>query len=449
MIAPDSPSAPTRGMAGGNDNTQAIIHTFDGLTWQTAWCNPPNDHNPTIRQNPSKVYSVDIMEPSEISWYGGFFTYKSIKYAMILYDDANGVQWAGMPFPLNGRNVYHRPVKSVDFSSDTMGWAVGDGEASGKLSVLYQYPFPNFTLESSPDFRTIMPGEATTFSLGLNPFGGFSADVSFDIPAFYLPPGITADVTPSTINGEEIATVTFSSSPSTSLGVYDIPVFAYSTFRSGDNDIPVIRVFFLHLTVTNHPIYNVSPLHGPSGTIVTINGANFGSDPGAGNRGTPQNHVILAGAPLPDASVLSWSNTQITARVPDSVVLYPDGPVLGEVSVYSNGEQGNVDFQFQLENYINQISYAVGATDVTVTLQGTSFGEDPGSLFRSTGFEHVTLNDAWIPILNVLSWDNNTIVFTTPKTTPAGFLSITSNGYESNQVAYNPNPSVYVPYVIK
>jgi hypothetical protein len=87
-----------------------------------------------------------------------------------------------------------------------------------------------------------------------------------------------------------------------------------------------------------------------------------------------------------------------------------------------------------------------GDGSITVTLTGTSLGNDPGSLLRSTSFEHVSLSAQRIPNADVLSWSNNTITFTVPLGTPPGPVTVTSNGYESNALAFTPGSNtLYIP----
>jgi hypothetical protein len=263
--------------------------------------------------------------------------------------------------------------------------------------------------------------------------GGFNSNVTLSVLA--TPPGTTIDITPSTIDKDTTATVNVSTSPSTPLGVYEIPIVGYAIFRSGDNDFPVYRIVYLRLTVTDHPIYSVIPDHGKADTVVTITGENFGSDPGPGNRSTPTNHVILAGQQMPSANVISWSNTQIRVRVPDNPTLFPHGPTQDFVQVTAGGSTSNDDFLFQTENYISNVSVTGDdSTGYVVTITGTGLGDDPGVFSRSTYYEHVSLGNSWIINANVQSWSNNQIIFTAPGGTASGYVAVTSNGYQSNAV---------------
>jgi hypothetical protein len=68
-------------------------------------------------------------------------------------------------------------------------------------------------------------------------------------------------------------------------------------------------------------ITGVTPSSGPAGTspwttYVNINGSDFGTDPGAGNRSTASNHIDLNAVQVPDGNVVYWSATRIVAAVP-------------------------------------------------------------------------------------------------------------------------------------
>jgi hypothetical protein len=395
------------------------------------------------------------VEESGVGWFGGYYTDPTWKRkeAYIGFNDALGLFMGVSPFPLNGVNIYHRPILSLDMASDTMGWAVGEGEDSRNISVIYQYPYPNFTMDIQPSARAILPGGTGYYTVTVNSIGGFSADVSLNIDD--MPAGFTADIDPFVVNVDTPGKITIQTNDSTPVGTYDIPLTGSATFRSGDIDIPVWRTTYLQLIVTNTPLYSVNPDTGPAGTTVTIKGENFGSDPGKGNRSDANNHVILAGQQMPDKNILSWSNTKIEVKVPDDTNLFPFGPVYGEVSVTAAGSKSNTNLSFQLENFIENISLQVESDWIVADLTGTSFGNDPGGQLRSTSYEHVALGDDSIPSDDVLSWSNNTIKFTVPISTTSGLVAVTSNGFESNSVLFdnpgseNESYDIYLPLTIK
>lgn len=52
------------------------------------------------------------------------------------------------------------------------------------------------------------------------------------------------------------------------------------------------------------------------GQTVVLSGSGYGADPGAGNRSTDSHHVLLAGLRVGDGDVLSWSDSEVSVRVP-------------------------------------------------------------------------------------------------------------------------------------
>jgi hypothetical protein len=260
------------------------------------------------------------------------------------------------------------------------------------------------------------------------------------------------------VKADSFSTIMITTDASTPLGVYNLPVQGSATFRSGDTNMTVVRKVNLKLTVTDHPVSSVTPSRARAGTVVTIKGSGFGADPGPANRGTAANHVEWAGVTLSTTNVLSWNDTQITFLPPDDPALFDTPvnpqkfPLIGSVVVVARGTDSNDDFTFQIENYIDSITTATGSGSITVTLTGTSFGKDPGYLFRGTEYEHITLSGNPLPYTSIKLWSNKSIVFVVPWSTLSGMVSVTANGFESNQVLLNivsAGGRVYLPVIKK
>ncbi len=445
----------TWGYAVGNYKDRACIYSYTDATgqWSIVWCEATNSDN-----KPSRYYATDIVEDSGVGWFAGFYdptTANSKKRVYISYLDHSGLHWVypGMIFPINGVGFYHRPILSLDMASDTMGWAVGsnkdDVSDNKNLSVIYQYPYPNFTLDIDPPTQVVKPGNSTMYTVTVNSIGGFDADVSLEI--LRTPTGVSSTINPTSTNSESSAFVTLDTLGTTSVGRYSIPLLGYATFLSGDHIIPVWRTFPLNLIVTNNPIYSIVPSHAPYGVPVTINGEGFGPDPGVGNRSSSNNNVYWAGEKLEDADVLSWSDTQITFLPPDNPSKYwPERfPLIGNVMITAGGEDSNDNLTFQLENYITGAEAIYGSGVITGTIFGTSFGLDPGETLRSTYYEHINLGTNWVNTANVLSWSNNVITFTTTSFAPVT-MTVTSNGFSSNSIMFPSGGSqAFLPLAIR
>ncbi len=434
------------GYAVGNQSDMATVYTYliTG-TWGLRYMQPAGG------TNPSNFYSVDLLSSSGIGWFAGYYTnvgQGSKKWAYISYDDgAHGWVNEEHIVPVNGVNIYHRPIASIDMLSDDMGWAVGgdplDTSAAAKKSVIYQYPFPNFTLDTHPASRAARPTSSTTFTVTVNSIGGLGTDVSLSFP-YGLPAWATGTtISPATIHAGQVATINVSLN-SAPIGYQCLTLRGSSIFKSGDVDFPVARDVCLDLYVTEHPIDSVSPDHGRYGTVVTITGSNFGNIP-AGSRNTATNHVSWTPTSysssqevqLADADVLTWTDTQITFRPPDSPGLFTTKfPITGRVKVTASGSNSNDNNTFKMDPWITSISTTAGAGGITVSLTGTSFGNDPGSTLRQTEFEHVSLDAATVNLADFVSWSNTSIVFTVPLSSPGGMVKVTTNGFESNSVGF-------------
>lgn len=63
-------------------------------------------------------------------------------------------------------------------------------------------------------------------------------------------------------------------------------------------------------------INNLSPNSGDVGASISINGFNFGTDPGAGNRSTATNNIKINGTLVPDSNITLWSDSTINFTIP-------------------------------------------------------------------------------------------------------------------------------------
>ncbi len=467
------------GFASGDYKGRATIYQYDGNYWDISYCDlPESTGNPYL---PSRFYSTDIIPGSGIVWFGGFYTdwvttTNRWPVAYIAYEDSNTVQqynghgWGGDPFPVDGFNIYHRPVTSIDMSSDTMGWAVGENQDTSNVGVLYQYPYPNFTLMASPERTAAQPGHQASYTLNVNSIaaGNMNVDLAVDISDLPRNNEIGISLSRSVIDPSQTATLTLTFPADYPQGNYEtsIVVSGSAIISSGDVNIPVVRYAHLSVWVTDHLITDVQPKDkdgnpsGPANTEVTITGINLGEDPGPGNRSSDENYVVVAGAKLPESSVLSWSPTQIVILLPDDISVFEKGPVKDVVQVFNQGVPSNDNFDFQLENLITGVTITPqGNGTKLISVTGTSFGEDPGTNLHSTQFEHVTIDGLLVDEVQIVSWNNNLIEFTAP-TTPSlnqKGLIITSNGYDSNTFSITdttPDPgsdgkTAYLPMVVR
>jgi hypothetical protein len=87
-------------------------------------------------------------------------------------------------------------------------------------------PTPGFYLTVNPASRSVPKGSSTTYSITVNPTGGFTGDVNFT--ATGLPPGATASLNPLFVATSGSSTLTVTTSAATPEGSYPITVTATS-----------------------------------------------------------------------------------------------------------------------------------------------------------------------------------------------------------------------------
>jgi hypothetical protein len=443
----------TLGYAVGGNPYNIDTYIFTGTNW--------TEFYPDIQQDFSRLYySTDILESSGIPWFGGIgdrpfpqclglearlgYLTKDI-YNQDVVTETNILPNRDPNCP---SKVYHRPVFKMDMLTESMGWAVGDGEDPKNLSVTYLWPYPNYTLISDPETNSVLPGDTANYTITVSSIGNIGPNVSFTVTN--LPPYSSATPLSGVLAGKQ--PIAIHTSPSTPYGDYLINFNASATYKSLNKDITVNRTLQIKLRVTNNFVTAVVPDHDRAGNVVDIFGKFFGPDPGQGQRSTDQHHVVLAGKQMPDNNVISWSDTLIKVVVPDNQNLFPRGPDIGEVSITRNGIESNDNLTFQLENYIDDLSLQQLGGNLLITLSGTSFGQDPKILLvggsRSTATEHVSFNGEWIEDIDVLDWSNNSISFLVPGFPMSGAISVTSNGYQSNVVdLIGIWPKIYFPAV--
>ncbi len=72
-------------------------------------------------------------------------------------------------------------------------------------------------------------------------------------------------------------------------------------------------------------------------TTITITGSGFGANPGAQNKATAANHIVIGSIRIADADVVSWSDTSITINKPANL---PNGTY--DVQVRASDKETNV-----------------------------------------------------------------------------------------------------------
>lgn len=169
-------------------------------------------------------------------------------------------------------------------------------------------------------------------------------------------------------------------------------------------------------------IASVTPLSGPTtgGTLLTINGQNFGTAVGT---------AMLNGVNM---TVFSWSATEVKAFTPPGMGL--NHPIQIINTCFQQPQQGQSD-PMNLFNYeapfITSVSPTSGATSggTLLTINGQSFGASPGS---------ATLGGT---PMSIQSWNHNEVkAFTPPGVGLNHHVRIQTASGTSNVVPFSYNP---------
>lgn len=165
-------------------------------------------------------------------------------------------------------------------------------------------------------------------------------------------------------------------------------------------------------SMPNPIISSLSPSSASVGTQVQINGSGFGATQGNGSSVTFSNQ---------NASIVSWSDSQIVATVPSAAIS-------GSVVVISGGVSSNTNINLTVPHpQITSISPTSGIVGTQITVNGSGFQNTKGS---STV---LLMNNVFNNTLNVVSWSDSQIVVTVPSNAATGDVSVTVNGIQSNR----------------
>jgi RHS repeat-associated protein len=171
---------------------------------------------------------------------------------------------------------------------------------------------------------------------------------------------------------------------------------------------------------TTPQVTGTSPVSGPVGTIVQINGSGFGASQGSS--------AVNFNATYP-ATIKTWSDTQITAVVPPQAFT-------GQVVVVVGGVSSNQSVYFNVPApQITSVSPASGVVGTPVTINGSGFQfpKPSNATVMIGGFAATTS-----------TWNDTQIVATVPPNATTGAVTVTVNSVVSNQdqIFTLPNPVV-------
>jgi RHS repeat-associated protein len=166
-------------------------------------------------------------------------------------------------------------------------------------------------------------------------------------------------------------------------------------------------------TVLETPtVTDISPASATVGTVVTINGTNFGD---------PQDSVYVVFAsnvyPAPQVAPISWTPTSITVAVPSTTAT-------GSVWVYVDGIRGiGPNFTLIPTPTISNLLPPSGVAGTPVYIEGSNFGSSQGSS---------TVSFNGVPAASVSGWSNNQVLAYPPSNVSTGPVTMVVNSIPSN-----------------
>ncbi|MFH0853859.1 MAG: IPT/TIG domain-containing protein [bacterium] len=208
---------------------------------------------------------------------------------------------------------------------------------------------------------------------------------------------------------------------------------------------------------TGREITSISPTSGAPGTTVTITGTGFEDDCGSGHWCVESVGFNEEAAQWGD--ILSWSDTEIIAMVPDNDVAGVDNIIVGYYHLVNPLEEDSYYTQYTItgpeftvlpspvatppvevpdlnteckaitsddDRIISAIRPTSGMVGDTVTITGLGFETDCGS-GHACNFGVGFTGDAGVTNLlrtNLVSWDNDRVVIKVPQGAQSGAISV-------------------------
>ena len=178
---------------------------------------------------------------------------------------------------------------------------------------------------------------------------------------------------------------------------------------------------------TDPTILNLSQNYGLIGSIIDINGKNFGAVQGSG-------YVEFNGVRTTASDIILWSDIKITVKVPANATT-------GKLFINVNGKNSNqFDFTVDIGPYIVSLNPSSFSLGNKFEINGRNFGDNQmGSYVEFARGERPAVSD-------YESWSDVKIVLSAPSTiTASGKLFVSINGNKkSNAVEYKINGFPYI-----
>lgn len=338
------------------------------------------------------------------------------------------VQQSGVPSNSVSFTVTSPPaLTSVSPTSGPAGTQVtftgtGFGSAQGNGTVLLGNTFGSIVSWSDTQIvATVVPGAANgTAQVIQNGFASSSYPFSVTTPTPVITsfaPGNGPAGTQVTINGSGFGAaqggsrLVLGSTNGAVVGWSDSQIVATVAPGASSGVVQVIEIGVASnapsFTVNTPTITSISPNTGGAGTQITINGSGFGASQGSGN--------VWIGTTY--GTVVSWSDVQVVATV-------ATGSGTGNAQILQNGVWSN-SFPFTSNTpNISSVSPASGTPGTQITITGSGFGANAGTLQLGTQ-----------PGL-VSTWSDSQIVATVASNSLTGIAQVQQNGMTSNALRF-------------
>ena len=279
---------------------------------------------------------------------------------------------------------------------------------------------PEFTISVNPTSLTLPPGTNPTVTLTVSPLFGFTGTVS--LSASGLPAGVSANFSPSSVNGSGTIIVNFNAQTSTPAGTTNISLNGVSGSLSHSATLALTIPGAANFSLSASPAAVTVSRGGTATSGITVT-------PSGGFTGS----VTLSASGLPSGVTASFAPNPTTGT---STLTFTASATAttGTASVTVTGVSGSLTHTTTISLTVpGQPDFSLSATNATVTQGGA--GTSTVSITPVSGFTgSVTLSTGTLPAGVTASFSPNpatgmsTLTFTAGATATTGPATVTITG---------------------